>query len=762
MKPFLRTSLPVFFLAVVPNAHIVGQAPPCLGMTNTITGPSPLCITTGPATISQPAATSIFSSATIRYDWEMSTSSLISGYASLGVTSQDLPVPTSPGTYYFKRIAFLSGVPTPPGTPVHQPCESNVVEVVIVSPPTILANSPTLAEVCSGAGTSFSITVSAAGGTASQWQYDDGAGFTDIASGSPTIYSGANTNTLTILNAAGLGNKDFRCTVTSTLNADCQSQSTVFSLREKPLPAVLPLAQTVCESVAAKGGTAIVDLNTFNNALTISDPHNLSVSWFTSSPRTSISDPANFWFTGTVVLTANVNNTTTYCATDATMTLTTKPFPTATASIQSPANLCSGEYFDVALQGAAQYNWMASAPAEIQGAGPGQGPVIHQALTNSGIQHKAVTYTIVPKQEGCTGPPIDVTATVQPGVKKFAVTGGGEICLGNVGVTIGLVNSQPNVEYELEQDGQSTGITLASPGGPFVYPDPIASNGTFTIHATVNGLCETDMDGSAIVTVRTVPQGTGVISGDDIICQGSSHAYEASGWTDATDYQWILPPQMRSVREENQVAEIVAEQIGEAGEVQLQAIGMNKCGAGMTATKTISIYDNPVVTLSEPQIVVAGQPFNPVYNATAPLTQWQWNFGDGGTSTRQYPEHTYDKPGPHVVSLHAFDENNCPGSSTLTLAVMSAISSNNIKNVITANGDSQNGYLIVENLEKFPDNEVVLLTRWGNEVFRKKGYANDWDARVGGYFLPAGNYVCIVRLTETNDVFSRVVTVVKD
>jgi len=757
MKSFLQTGVLVFFLVVVPNAHTVGQAPSCLGMNNTITEPSPLCMTTAPATITQLAATSVHHRP-ITYDWEMSTSSATSGYTSLGVNSQDLPVPTSPGTYHFRRIASLSGIPAPPHTPPpFRPCESNAIQVVIVSPPSISANLPNSADVCSGAGTSFSITVAARGGVGSQWESDDGTGFTALASGPP--YNGTNTNTLTIINAAGLGNKDFRCTVTSALNADCQSQSTTFSLHEKPLPIVSPLAQTVCESIAATGGAAIVDLNTFNNALTVSDPSNLFVSWFTASPRTSISDPANFRFTSGVTLIANVSNTTTYCAADATVTLATKPFPTATAIIQSSASLCSGEYFDVALQGAAQYNWTASAPVDVQGAGPGQGPAIHQALRNNGVQEKDVTYTVTPQQDGCTGPPVDVTATVQPEVKKFAVTGGGEICLGNVGVTIGLVSSQPNITYELEQDGQSTGISVTSSGGPFVYPNPVASSGLFTIHAAVNGRCETDMDGSATVTVRTVPQGTGIISGDDIVCQGSSHTYEASGWTDATDYRWILPRQLRSVREEEQVSEIVAEQ---TGEVQIQAVAVNLCGAGMIATKRISVRDNPVVTIDEPRIVVAGEPFNPLYNTTATLAQWQWNFGDGSTSSGQSPEHIYDRPGRYVMSLNAFDENNCPGSSTLDLAVTSAISSNNIKNVITANGDSQNGYLIVENLEKFPDNEVVLLSRWGNEVFRKKGYANDWDARVGGYFLPAGNYVCIVRLTETNHVFSRVVTVVKD
>ncbi|HEY5751405.1 MAG TPA: gliding motility-associated C-terminal domain-containing protein [Chryseolinea sp.] len=712
-----------------------------------------------PATISQPPATTT-TGLTILYGWEYSTTSRNSGYAPLAATSQDLPVPAHADTYYFKRIAYLSGT-SPTGAPVVlQQCESNAVQVVIVSPSFVVANSAVSADVCSGAGTSFSVRVFSMGAVTRQWQEDNGSGFADIFSGSP--YSGVNSSTLTISNAVGLGDKRFRCTVTSTVNADCQSRSVTFSLHERPAPVVTPLAQTVCERVTPTGSTAIINLSSLNNALTASDPSSLSVSWFTSSPRTSISDPANFQFTGTTVLSANVNNTSTNCATDAAVTLTTKSFPTATATLRSPSNLCYGEYFDVALQGADQYQWTVAAPTEIQGAAAGQGVAIHQALTNSGSQHKTVTYTILPTQNGCTGPPLDVTATVEPEVKKFAVTGGGAICLGNVGVTIGLVNSQPNMDYELEQDGQSTGITLTSPGGPFVYPNPVASDGTFTIHATVDGLCETDMDGNAIVTVRTVPQGTGLISGDNIVCLGSTHIYETSGWTDATDYQWILPTQMRSVREEERVAEIVAEQGGEAGAVQLQAIGTNPCGAGTTATKIISIHNNPVVAIEEPQVVVAGQPFNLVYNTTAPLMQWQWNFGDGGASTGQYPEHTYDQPGPYVVSLNAVDENNCSGSSTLDVVVTTAISSNNIKNVITANGDSQNGYLIVEDLEKFPDNEVVLLTRWGNEVFRKKGYANDWDARIDGYFLPAGNYVCIVRLTETNNVFSRVVTVVKD
>jgi PKD domain len=33
------------------------------------------------------------------------------------------------------------------------------------------------------------------------------------------------------------------------------------------------------------------------------------------------------------------------------------------------------------------------------------------------------------------------------------------------------------------------------------------------------------------------------------------------------------------------------------------------------------------------------------------ITSWQWDFGDGATSTEQYPEHAYAKPGDYVVVL---------------------------------------------------------------------------------------------------------------
>lgn len=61
-----------------------------------------------------------------------------------------------------------------------------------------------------------------------------------------------------------------------------------------------------------------------------------------------------------------------------------------------------------------------------------------------------------------------------------------------------------------------------------------------------------------------------------------------------------------------------------------------------------------------------------------------------------------------------------------------------IPNVFTPNGDGINDVWEIEALnEMYPDNELLVVNRWGVEVYRVKGYRNDWNAgnlEQGTYF----------------------------
>jgi len=65
---------------------------------------------------------------------------------------------------------------------------------------------------------------------------------------------------------------------------------------------------------------------------------------------------------------------------------------------------------------------------------------------------------------------------------------------------------------------------------------------------------------------------------------------------------------------------------------------------------------------------------------------------------------------------------------------------------ISPNGDDINEFSDIENIEKFPDNEVNIYDRWGILVYQAKRY-NNRDMRFLGeynqgrsYQLPNGNY----------------------
>jgi gliding motility-associated-like protein len=69
-------------------------------------------------------------------------------------------------------------------------------------------------------------------------------------------------------------------------------------------------------------------------------------------------------------------------------------------------------------------------------------------------------------------------------------------------------------------------------------------------------------------------------------------------------------------------------------------------------------------------------------------------------------------------------------------------------NVITPNGDNINDTFTVPCLldtDRFPESQVIIFNRWGDEVFRSRiPYGNNWDGRFNGQELPADTYFYVI------------------
>ena len=73
-----------------------------------------------------------------------------------------------------------------------------------------------------------------------------------------------------------------------------------------------------------------------------------------------------------------------------------------------------------------------------------------------------------------------------------------------------------------------------------------------------------------------------------------------------------------------------------------------------------------------------------------------------------------------------------------------------IFNAVSPNQDGNNDGFYIRGIENYPNNEVIIFNRWGNEVYRKKSYRNDesWQGTWDGKSLPDGTYFYCIYLND--------------
>ncbi|WP_199138929.1 DUF7507 domain-containing protein [Pedobacter sp. ASV12] len=72
-------------------------------------------------------------------------------------------------------------------------------------------------------------------------------------------------------------------------------------------------------------------------------------------------------------------------------------------------------------------------------------------------------------------------------------------------------------------------------------------------------------------------------------------------------------------------------------------------------------------------------------------------------------------------------------------------------NVITPNGDGKNDTFVIDGLELYPENNIRIFNRWGNEVFHSNGaYKNDWN----GNGLNEGTYYYLLKVKDSKGNWS--------
>ena len=136
-------------------------------------------------------------------------------------------------------------------------------------------------------------------------------------------------------------------------------------------------------------------------------------------------------------------------------------------------------------------------------------------------------------------------------------------------------------------------------------------------------------------------------------------------------------------------------------------------------------------------------------------TGWNWNFGDANNSGSilQNPSTIYYENGVFVVTQIVRDDYGCTDTARVAIKINNITNeiSTLIPNAISPNGDGKNDVWKLEFLKLlYPNAEVDIFSRWGEQLFSSKGYSDPWDGTFKGQLLPVGTYYYVINLNDSS------------
>ena len=270
---------------------------------------------------------------------------------------------------------------------------------------------------------------------------------------------------------------------------------------------------------------------------------------------------------------------------------------------------------------------------------------VQTTATATGLCAGTYTCTIT-DANSCT---TTVTATItEPTLVVIAPIAPAGVCTGGSTTITASASGGNGGAYNYTWSPAGTGTT------PSVVVTP-ATTTTYTVNATdVNGCPAAPVT----VTVTVNPPLTVVASGTASICPGASTSISALaslGTGGPYTYTWAPAGAGTPLT------------VSPAATTTYTVTASDGCSPTVTATVTVTVLPAPVVAFSAP--VTSGcAPLCVTFadNTTGgTVASWNWNFGDGNTSTAAAPTNCYANPGNYTVTLSTTTTLGCTATDSI-------------------------------------------------------------------------------------------------
>ncbi|MBK7967216.1 MAG: gliding motility-associated C-terminal domain-containing protein [Bacteroidetes bacterium] len=485
-----------------------------------------------------------------------------------------------------------------------------------------------------------------------------------------------------------------------------------FGISDTIYVSISPVPQT--SAISGDNSICVSDTGSFSVVATAGSTYQWSIIGGTILSGNGTNASTGIWSgSGTATVTIIETNSFGCIGDPVNLSVTVNALPAADAG--SDDDICIGNTANLSASGGISYAWT---------------PV--STLDNSSIANPiatptvTTTYTVlVTDANGCKNTD-NVTIFVNP------------LPLANAGFDVAICIGSSTT---LSASGGtiyswSPGTNLSNTNTSNPTADPQATITYSVIVTDTNGCSATD---DVIVSVNPLPTADAGI--DTLLCNGSSIALLGTG---GISYQWSPATDLNNPNIANPIASPSS-----MITYTVMVTDVNGCTDDDQVTIDINAQPKSTFELDSTLTKVDCNGVNiQTINLSTDALNYNWNMGDGTTTTVDNPSHQYPFGSNATITLIAIN-NGCSDTSNLQLNLGDLSDYlKGIPNTFTPNGDAINDCFDLSKTDFADCSTWTVFNRWGEKVFQSDHQNRCWNGKknCNGEPCPTGTYFYVLKV----------------
>ncbi|MGB8190581.1 MAG: gliding motility-associated C-terminal domain-containing protein [Chitinophagaceae bacterium] len=269
----------------------------------------------------------------------------------------------------------------------------------------------------------------------------------------------------------------------------------------------------------------------------------------------------------------------------------------------------------------------------------------------------------------------------------------------------------------------------SSAAQPVIDDVDFADAGIYSVRVITDKGCSLSASGNLQVN----PPVTAAVSGNNSICEGNSTLLQASG---GSIYTWTPAVGLSSASAPDPIASPL--------DTTLYKVKVtSQFGCSDSTEIQVNVWKKPIANAGPDKLTREGVPV--LLTGTAAGTDvsyfWTPSIGLSDANILQPQALLFDE---QQFTLHVVSNLGC-GSSTDNV-IVKVFKKVVVPNAFSPNNDGINDLWQIPMLLSYPSPEITVFNRYGQPVFRNKGYSTPWNGTYNGKKLPVGTYYYVIDL----------------